>query len=136
MLRTSSFDRVAQEMSVLLQMAEIRFSIMPALAGRGPETFSTKRAHDAKRVIEHLEKMYGDGKLKDSKGAEVRPDPLKQLEAGDYTFTKGKTHTARSQHSQALKAHHIALLGAMKHEMEDGSHHSSSASAVGLLGRA
>ena len=68
----------------------------------GPAKFSTQLALDAQTIYEILVERYGDGSLWDHKQFWVRPDPARQLEAGDYIFYKKKSAPGGIQRSDSV----------------------------------
>ena len=74
----------------------IEVRVTPAVKGQSLYKFSLERRHDAARIIAHITEHSGQGTLRDSKGAEISPDPEYQLQPRRYYFQLGKTDTSQS----------------------------------------
>ncbi len=77
-------------MCAVLQMGDIKVDVVPP-DGMAPAKFFTELALDTETIYDVLIRKYGDGTLWDPKGVWVRPDPARQLDAGDYIFYKNKS---------------------------------------------
>ena len=105
-LQSLSFDNAIQQLQYLqssliadysLQMGKLKINILPPVEG-SPLSYPTEKAHDAASVLEWLKSACGDGFLIDCNRTPVFSDPLRQLDAGEYSYHRvdeqGEGHIA------------------------------------------
>ena len=81
---------------LVLQMPEISVHIVPAVKGLSAK-HSEPHEHNAKNIIDHLRKTYGNGNLLDPMGMCVIPNPRRLLVAGEYKFLRSTGKPWRDQ---------------------------------------